>query len=256
MTADRPGPSADQRLLWYAAYGSNLHLARLTAYLAGGRPLGGAREYPGCRDPRPPRDSRAIRLPGQLYFALESAVWTGGMAFYDPEAAPDASAGPGTDPGIDPAAAPAPCGGTAARAYLITAAQLSDLAAQEMHRPPGGDLDLRQVLREGRAVLGPGRYDTLIHPGDLDGRPLLTFTAPWPLAEAPLAPPSARYLHHLAAGLREAHGWRTTEIAAYLSSRPGAAGHWSARRLTDLLAQPMPGPTTEPNAGPTTEPTT
>ncbi|WP_329582662.1 histone deacetylase [Kitasatospora sp. NBC_01250] len=227
MTGDSPDPAAGPKLLWYAAYGSNLHLARLTAYLAGGRPLGGARDYPGCRDPRPPRDSRAIRLPGRLYFALESTVWTGGMAFYDPAATTATTAAPDTgSPGHD---------GTAARAYLITAAQLSDLAAQEMRRPPGTDLDLRQALREGRAVLGPGRYDTLIHPGDLEGRPLLTFTAPWPLAEAPLNPPSARYLHHLAAGLREAHGWRTTEIAAYLSTRPGAAGHWSPQQLTDLL---------------------
>ncbi|GAB2709646.1 histone deacetylase [Kitasatospora kifunensis] len=220
MTGDRLEPPTDQALLWYAAYGSNLHLARLTSYLAGGRPAGGARVYPGCRDPRPPRDSRPIRLPGLLYFALESAVWTGGMAFYDPDT-PDGRAG------------------TAARAYLITAAQLSDLAAQEMRRRPGTDLDLREVLREGRAVLGPGRYETLVHPGDLEGRPLLTFTAPWHLAQAPLAPPSAPYLRHLAAGLRETHGWDTATIAAYLSTRPGAVGHWSAGRLAELLADPI-----------------
>ncbi|MEY9948763.1 histone deacetylase [Kitasatospora sp. GAS1066B] len=201
-------------LIWYAAYGSNLHLVRLTAYLAGGRPPGGARVYPGCRDPSPPRAMRPITLPGRVHFALESAVWTGGMAFYDP---------------LDP-------GDTPARAYLLTAEQFADLAAQEMRRPPGTDLDLTPALTHGRATLGPGRYETLVHPGTLDGLPLLTFTAPWRTADAPLAPPSLGYLRHLAAGLRESHAWPTDRIAAYLSTRPGAAGHWSAAALTELLA--------------------
>lgn len=117
-------------LIWYAAYGSNLHLVRLTAYLAGGRPPGGARVYPGCRDPSPPRAMRPITLPGRVHFALESAVWTGGMAFYDP---------------LDP-------GDTPARAYLLTAEQFADLAAQEMRRPPGTDLDLTPALTHGRAT--------------------------------------------------------------------------------------------------------
>ncbi|MGF1425221.1 histone deacetylase [Kitasatospora sp. LaBMicrA B282] len=203
-------------LIWYAAYGSNLHLARLTAYLAGGRPPGGTRVYPGCRDPSPPRAIRPVRLPGTLYFALESAVWTGGSAFLDPHAA----------------------GRTPARAYLLTAAQFSDLAAQEMHRPPGADLDLSTVLHAGRAALGPGRYETLIHPGTIDGHPLLTFTAPWRSAEAALAPPALGYLRHLAAGLGEAHAWPTPRIAGYLATRPGAAGHWQADTLTDLLSPP------------------
>ncbi|WP_329566631.1 histone deacetylase [Kitasatospora sp. NBC_01266] len=201
------------QLLWYAAYGSNLHLARLTAYLAGGRPPGGARAHPGCRDPRPPRATRPIQLPGQLYFALESTLWTGGMAFYDP-----------LDPGLTPA-----------RAYLLTAEQFADLAAQEMHRAPGTDLDLRPVLSHGRATLGPGRYETLVHPGDLEGLPLLTLTAPWRTADAPLARPALGYLHHLAAGLHESHAWPTPRSAAYLSTRPGAAGHWTAVELTELL---------------------
>ncbi len=38
--------------VWYVAYGSNLSLERFTAYLQGGRPAGGARKYPGCRDPQ------------------------------------------------------------------------------------------------------------------------------------------------------------------------------------------------------------
>ncbi|MFE0458997.1 histone deacetylase [Kitasatospora sp. NPDC058965] len=211
-----PEPGGSPDLVWYAAYGSNLHLERLTAYLAGGRPPGGEPAFPahpGCRDPRPPRADRAVRLPGRLYFALESAVWTGGMAFHDPH-------GPGRIP---------------ARAYLLTAAQFGDLAAQEMHRPPGDGPDLAPVLRTGRAGYGNGRYETLVCPGWLDGHPVLTFTAPWTAAEAPLNPPSARYLRHLGTGLRESHAWSTARIARYLSTRPGAAGHWSVEQVARLL---------------------
>jgi hypothetical protein len=182
------------------AYGSNMHAERFGCYLSGGRPPGGARVYPGCRDPREPERRVPVMLPGQLYFAGESAVWTGGMAFYDPTAA-------GTVPG---------------RAYLVTAQQFADVAAQEMHREPGTDLDLTGVLSRGTARLGPGRYETLVCFGWLDELPMLTFTSPCRIDEADLNPPSAAYLQHLAAGLAEAHGWSADRIATYLSTRPGA----------------------------------
>jgi len=118
--------------------------ARFACYLRGGCPLGGARTYPGARDPRPARDTRGVWLPGAVYFAGESAVWTGGMAFYDPGAG----------------------GHAAARAYLVSAGQFSDVAAQEMYRVPGVDLDLSEVLATGRSVTGPGRYETLVRAGE------------------------------------------------------------------------------------------
>lgn len=94
--------------LWYVAYGSNLHAARLAWYLTGGRPPGGLRTYPGCRDCRPPRRTVPLLLPGGVYFAGESRAWTGGMAFYDPEL-------------------PGPA---AARGYLMSVEQFADIAAQ------------------------------------------------------------------------------------------------------------------------------
>ncbi|PYC85474.1 histone deacetylase [Streptomyces tateyamensis] len=219
-----PGGPGVPELLWYAAYGSNLHLARLTAYLAGGRPPGGSVEfppYPGCRDRRPPRADRPVHLPGQLFFALESRVWGGGMAFLDPAA-------PGRIP---------------ARAYLVTADQFADLASQEMHRPPGEQLDLAPVLATGRARYGEGRYETLVSPGWLAGHPVVTFTAPWPVARAALNPPAARYLQHLGSGLHESHGWPPPHTARYLATRPGAAGHWTVERVAQLLAaQPASRP--------------
>lgn len=190
----------DARLIWYAAYGSNMLTARLGYYLSGGQPPGSARHYPGARDPRPPAGSRPIRLDGGVYFAGQSSVWGGGMALYDPGL-------PGT---------------TAARAYLLTREQFSDIAEQEMHRRPGRDLDLAEVLAAGRARLGPGRYETLLRTGpDLDGLPVLTFTAPWRADQTSWNAPTVRYLSLLAAGLREAHGWSAARTVSYLRRLPG-----------------------------------
>ncbi|PBC75762.1 hypothetical protein BX265_0437 [Streptomyces sp. TLI_235] len=212
---DPVDPIGPARQVWYAAYGSNMHRARLHAYLAGGRPPGSTRRYPGCRDRRPPAADLPLLLPGRLYFARESAVWGGGMAFVD-----------GFDDGELPA-----------RGYLLTLGQLLDIAAQEMRRTPSGAAapGLAAVLRDGRAVVGPGRYETLLCPGTLDGHPVVTFTAPERTSEAQLSRPSARYLRNLATGLAESHGWPAPRAAAYLSTRPGAAGDWTPDTLLAAL---------------------
>lgn len=119
---------AEPELIWYTSYGSNMHLDRLASYIAGGA----ARRYPGCRDRRPPVRSVPVELQGRLYFATESPVWTGGRGFYDPAAS----------------------GRTRVCAHLVTAQQFSDIAAQEMHREPGRDFDLAEVLRSGRDTVG------------------------------------------------------------------------------------------------------
>ncbi|MGK5531459.1 histone deacetylase [Streptomyces sp. URMC 129] len=190
-----------------------MHLDRLNRYLRGGTPPGGLRAHPGCRDPRPPIRSAPVTLPGVLYFATESAVWTGGRAFLDPAA-----------PGV-----------AFAHAHLLTAGQFADIAAQEMGREPGTDLDLGRVLSVGRDRLGPGRYETLVLAGRRDGFPVLTFTAPWGSRDVPGNAPSAAYLRHLGAGLITAHGWGAARAAAYLASRPGAAGQWTAAAVEALL---------------------
>lgn len=188
--------------VWYASYGSNMHMDRLTAYIAGGTPPGAARTYPGCRDHRAPERSIAVELEGCLHFATESPVWTGGRGFYDPTA-------PGRMRG---------------RAHLVTVSQMSDIAAQEMYREPGTDLDLTTVLRLGRDELGPGRYETLICPGTIEGIPLLTFTAPWTLQDVEPLMPSAAYLRYLAGGLLESDRGksRTSPTTSPLApARPG-----------------------------------
>lgn len=170
-------------LVWYVSYGSNMLASRFHRYLVGGR------------DQRLPRLDRPCELPGGIYFATTSPIWGGGRAFYDPSLST----------------------GAAARAYLITAGQFSDLVAQEMYRDPGTDLDLAPVLATGRLQLGPGRYETLLHLGDHDGHPMLTFTAPWTAASVEHVPPAPAYLDTIAAGIREVHGWPDERIARYLS---------------------------------------
>jgi hypothetical protein len=197
--------------VWYAAYGSNLSSARLACYLAGGRPPGAARTYPGARDPSPPTDARPVELAGTVHFAWDSPTWGGGIAFYDPRR-PGPSAG---------------------RAYRLTRGQLADVLAQEMHREPGADVDLTDLLAAGTAVLGIGRYETLHVVGDLDGEPVVTFTAP---ADAvPPRAPTAPYLAVMGAGLLEC-GWTPSRAAAYLAARPGAGPAWTPSAVEALLA--------------------
>lgn len=221
--------------VWYVSYGSNMAAARLACYIEGGRPPGGVRSNPGARDPRLPRRSIAVELPGSLYFAGTSSQWGGGVAFYDHDV-------------------PGP---TAARGYLVTAAQLADIAAQEMHRVPDPDDPLEEVLLggldQGRHRAGPGHYETLIQVGEHDALPLLTFTAPHGLDHVTHTEPSPAYLAMLAAGLSEAHGWYPDQVDAYFarvrggpvpgtSSRPSAtpAGPGSSGRPRSPVRPPRP----------------
>lgn len=197
--------------VWYASYGSNLSPRRFGCYLRGGTPVGASRAAPGARDASPPMDERAAVLPGSVVFGGESPTWGGGVAFLDA--------------GAD--------GEALARAYLITEGQFADVAAQEMHRDPGADLDLGDVLERGRQTLGPGRYETLHLVGELDGHPVLTFTAPDPDA-IPANRPSRAYLVTMARGLRRTHGLGVGDVVDYLLGRPGMSG-WDAEDLASLV---------------------
>lgn len=201
--------------VWYTSYGSNMHLDRLAAYIQGGRPSGAAKEYPGCRDPAMPTRSIPLEITGAMYFATESPVWGGGRAFYDPHAD----------------------GRVLARAHLVTAQQFADIAAQEMYREPGEDLDLVDALTQGRAVLGEGRYETLVCAGQVDGLPVLTFTAPWKMNDVPWVAPSPAYVRFLASGLLSAGAWDVEAVASYVAACPGANGHWSEQGVADLLSE-------------------
>jgi hypothetical protein len=200
MTAATGDEVADDDLVWYVAYGSNMEARRFSCYLTGGTPLGGLRAAREARDPRPPRDDRPVWLGGQVYFALESLTWTGGVALLDPDAG----------------------GEVRGRAYLITAGQFADVAAQEMRRVGPISVDLAAVAAAGRADLGPGRYERLLCLGDLDGHPQLTFTAPWSLAAVKPVAPAPAYRATIVAGLVEGHGLDPAEAGRTVAGYPGA----------------------------------
>lgn len=201
--------------VWYVAYGSNLLAERFVCYLVGGRPHGANRTYDGCRDRTPFRRSVGLRLTGRIRFGAESGVWGGGMAFLDHatgEAAPD---GPG--------------GEVAARAYLVTFGQFSDIVAQEARRPPGEDLALDG---DGRCWPTPSRvYDSVVHVDDLGGMPMLSVTS---LRPRPPAAPAPAYLRAILAGLGETFGWTPSRRADYLLGAPGVAPTWTRERLVRL----------------------
>jgi hypothetical protein len=205
-----------QRQIWYVAYGSNLAMSRFRCYLSGGRPVGGARAYVGCRDPNDPARAEGVEVQGGIVFASESGVWGGGMAFFDRAL-----------PGV-----------AACRAYLVTADQFGDIAAQERRRAPGGEFarDLAGLLPDVETVVatGPGHYETVVRLGELDDAPMFTITH-HDVPALTLATPTATYLQWIAVGLREAHAYDDATIARYLAAAPGAAEVWSEAEIKELI---------------------
>jgi hypothetical protein len=194
--------------VWYLAYGSNMNAARFGCYISGGRPRGARRTYLGCRDQSPPVRDVGLRVAGGLTFAGSSTVWGGGIAFFDP--------------GAD--------GELAARAYLLTFGQLSDVVAQEARRPVGSDLSLDSGA-DRQWPTNSHVYETLLHLDDRDGSPMFTITS---LQDLDSTPPSAPYLRTLFDGLGEAFGWTAEKRVRYLLRAPGVTPVWSASRLVEL----------------------
>ena len=192
-------PLPDHGEVWYVSYGSNMSSARLAVYLDGGVPVGGTHHNPGARDSTTPRHDVAVDLPGALYFAGNSRQWGGGVAFYDHDA---------------------PGGPTAARAYLVTAGQFADVAAQEMRRVPEQNDPLEEVviggIDGGIHHVGPGHYETLVEVGRLHGAPMLLFTAPHGIDHVEHTRPAPAYVATLALGLRESRQWDQRQVEAYL----------------------------------------
>ncbi len=194
--------------VWYVAYASNMNSERFACYVAGGRPRGAQRTYTGCRDLSPPRHDIGIHVDGGLVFAGTSTVWGGGVAFYNP--------------GVP--------GRLAARAYLITFGQFSDVVAQEIKRPVGSPLPT-----DGRT--GPRWsvrshvYETVLNIGEKAGLPMLTITS---LQTLKPAPPSAAYLRTMMGGLGETFDWEPDAQARYLMKATGIAPTWTAERLAEL----------------------
>src|SRR4029077_15856765 len=159
-----------------------------------------------------PDSDLGLHLAGRLRFGGVSGVWGGGMAFYDRRAE----------------------GLLAARAYLITFGQFSDVVAQEARRPVSGDL----------APDGDGSwhalstvYESIVQVGERGGVPILSFTSA--RSHEPAAPSEA-YLRTILRGLGQTFGWAPEASAEYLLGAPGVAPTWSADRLVCLALEGGP----------------
>jgi hypothetical protein len=193
--------------VWYLAYGSNLAADRFACYLAGGRPRGAVRTYEGCRDRTPPARDVGLHLRGRLTFGGVSTVWGGALAFHDRAAE----------------------GSLAARAYLISFGQFSDVVAQEARLRVTTDL-LPSAI-EGEWEAPSSVYESVSRIGEQDGVPILSFTS---VRSHEPAAPSAAYLRTILRGLEQTFAWSPHESADYLLRAPGVAPTWSADRLVRL----------------------
>jgi hypothetical protein len=144
----------------------------------------------------------ALTVPHRLYFSGSSRIWGGSPAFIDTETAGD--------------------GHSLARAYLIRWDQFEDVVAQENGRPVAPiEIDDHELEAGFCRGIGPGRYECLLCTERSDDVPVVTFTAPWTMRQAPVGCPSAGYLAMLIAGLRQAHALRDEELTEYLGTAPG-----------------------------------
>lgn len=207
-SADR---AAVNHRVWYAAYGSNLLAERFHRYLVGGSYGDSDREHVGARDPAAPRDARILEVPHQLRFGRESSRWGGGVAFLDPRSG---------------------SGGAVVRCWDVTSQQFGDVAAQENGLLPGElEIDIEAVVETGSVDLADRWYGRALLLGELEGRPVVTFTC----AEVPVvSTPGQPYLEVIVRGLLEAEALTVDQVPAYLHSCPGVAAGWGLGRLAEL----------------------
>lgn len=185
--------------VWYAAYGSNLLRERFEVYLTGGRIPGATEQQPqaGARDSSPPADDRPVAIHHTLYFAHRSSRWgNGGVAFLDPR--------------------PETGRRTLGRAWNISLGQLADVYRQENRFTPELEIDLEQLTTRGSLDLLGSTYGRLLHVGELDDLPLITFTTAERHAEN--NPAHRSYLDVIRQGLAESWATHPREIEAYLAA--------------------------------------
>lgn len=207
--------------VYYASYGSNMSRERFMAYIEGGSVRGAKRVYNGATDKTPPSDDIPLKFNNPVQYAGNSTVWgKGGVGFLDPSA-------PGKSLG---------------RAYKITSEQFSDVVAQESGQVTNySKTDIDSAIENGITYDYKRLYGTLVHVGDYNGRPVLTFTAPFSVEDAYYGDvhfdgattakkgsrfythaPSQAYMQMIGRGLNETFGLNTEQQATYFVGSPGA----------------------------------
>jgi hypothetical protein len=196
-------PVSDDRLVWYAVYGSNLLRRRFDCYIQGGNPDGATREYPGCRDKTAPRDARRLVLAHSLYFAERSESWGGAIVFVRRTVSGARTYG---------------------RMYLITYGQFNDVVRQENGRDVPGSVVVPSFEAFARAdhweIDGFRLYGGVIKIGARHGHPILSLTAAHENHE--VGAPSEAYVKTIVSGLEETYPcMRKSKIFDYLARTQG-----------------------------------
>lgn len=220
------------QLVWYVSYGSNLCLDRFLRYIEGGNLSGTNRRYPGCRDKTHPRQSRALTIRHELFFACRSTLWNAAMGFVREAVSQSDVFG---------------------RMYLITDEQFDQVVRQERGLQAEGPRlcpDLNYMASHEKCYLNRSdpsipspadskcSYGLILNLGAADGHPILTFTAVGPDAELIPRAPSRDYLRFIARGIREAFPDATTEqICSYFLECDGVRSNISREELNCWLAE-------------------
>lgn len=256
-----PGSQSEQYTLgedgrpthvWYASYGSNMDEQRFLTYIEGGTPKGTTTRHTGSRDQTPPQGDIPIRFPGRMHFAYASGRWDGGgVAFVDSDTA----------------------GHALGRAYLITSRQFDDVVSQENGRVPRQDnqLPIGDAIEKGKVrAEGLGLYNTLVHIGDYQGAPVITFTGDFTAQEAlregaaldrdldgngliASNEPAPNYMRMIGSGLKETFDMTEHQQADYLRGA-GGAEEWPRRLLLRTLRTPATPPRRQTTRQPTQQP--
>ena len=192
----------NNRMIWYASYGSNMLAERFRCYISGGRPEGAQRTYKGCTNRIFPEKIKPVRIPAELYFARRSKTWHGGgICFLKPEIDENQT--------------------TLGRMYLIAPDQFCELVKQESRYEGDLHLDLEQAIEQGSMLLPINSwYAKILFLGYEEGQPVFTFTCTGFL-EKELNPPHPAYLNMIRSGLKETYGMGELEITEYLEGKKG-----------------------------------
>jgi hypothetical protein len=196
---------ANQSLVWYASYGSNLlYEDGFLGYIKGEVRRGCSQKEFGCRDRTPPIKNKTIDIPFPLYFAERSSKWNnGGVAFIGllrDENNP-----------------------TVGRMYLITKEQFIDVVKQENNNQEIS-IDFEEVKKAGSKVFRNSWYGNIVYLGEDEGYPIFTFTHHKDIKYQKVGLPSDKYIQIIAAGLKETLNWTEKKIADYLIQKDGIRG--------------------------------
>lgn len=207
----------EQMCIWYASYGSNMWKDRFMCYLQGGQVETMKTKCLGSRNKAPPMDTSWMQVGNQMFFGHSyTRAWGhGGVAFLE----------------VKPTAGVS----THIRLYKIMLDQFNDIFLQENHI-----LDYDRELIKPHFVQALGQkpsssvsvtlvkeswYGTILHLGEKDGVPILTFTcSPEDLHRfhsglLPLCSPSEAYQEAVARGLMEDLGLSKDTALSYVLSK-------------------------------------